>query len=67
MKPLMDATRRARLDSADTSAAFDASGRRTKEDAATEKTANKGGSNPRRKSEDNAAQFPPKAAGSSEG
>jgi len=42
-------------------------GRRTKEDAATKKTTNKGGSNPRRKSEDNAAEFPPKAAGSSEG
>jgi hypothetical protein len=62
-----NATHRARLDNADTGAAFDASGRRAKEDAATEKTTNKGGSNPRRKSENNAAEFPAKAAGSPQG
>jgi hypothetical protein len=56
-----------RLDHADTSAAFNAGGRKAKEDAATEKTTNKGRSNPRRKSENNAAEFPAKAAGSSEG
>jgi len=37
------------------------------EHAATEKTTNKGRTNPRRKSENNAAEFPAKAAGSSEG
>jgi hypothetical protein len=62
-----NATHRARLDNADTGAAFDASGRRAKEDAATEKTTNKGRSNPRRKSENNAAEFPAKAAGSPQG
>jgi hypothetical protein len=66
-RPNENATHRARLDNGDTSAAFDASGRRAKEDAATEKTTNKGGSNPRRKSENNAAEFPAKAAGSPEG
>jgi hypothetical protein len=66
-RPNENATHRARLDNADTSAAFDASGRRAKEDAATEKATNKDGSNPRRKSENNAAEFPAKAAGSPQG
>ena len=61
-RPNENATYRARLDIADTSAAFDACGRRAKEDAATEKTTNKGRSNPRRKSENNAAKLPADAA-----
>jgi hypothetical protein len=41
-------------------AAYNANGRRAKEDAATEETTNKEGSSPRRKSENNAAEFPAK-------
>jgi hypothetical protein len=65
-RPNENATYRERLDNADTSVAYDADGRRAKEDAATEETINKDGSSPRRKSENN-AEFPAKTAGSPEG
>jgi hypothetical protein len=55
------------LDDADTSAASDADGRRAKEGAATEGTANKDGSSPRRESENNAQELPAEAAGCPEG
>ena len=66
-RPNENATHRARLDQADTSAAFDACGRKAKENAATETTANKGGSTPRRESENNAAEFPAETAAGPQG
>jgi hypothetical protein len=62
-----DATYRERLDVADTSAAYDANGRRAKKDYATETTADKDRSSPRRESENNAAKLHAKTARSSEG
>ena len=61
-----DATRRKRLDSADTSAALDADGRSAREDAATEKGADQDGGNPLREGKNNATEFLAKAARSPE-
>jgi hypothetical protein len=60
-RPDDNATPRARLD-ADTRAAYDADCGKGGEDAAPETTANKGGSSPRRQSENNAEEFPAEAA-----
>jgi hypothetical protein len=62
-RPHENATYRARVYDADAGAAYDASGRKGNEDAATETTANKDGSGPRRESENNAGQLPTEAAG----
>jgi hypothetical protein len=66
-RPHENATRRARLDDADTSAANDANCRKGSEDAATEAGNNKDRSGPSRESENNAAELLAKTAGSSEG
>jgi hypothetical protein len=69
-RPNENATHRAWLDDAYTSATYDANCGKGSEDAAyaaTETTANKDGSSPRRESENNAAELPAEAAGCPEG
>ena len=66
-RPNENATRRARLDDADTSAANDANCRKGSEDAATKAGNNKDRSGPSRESENNAAELLAKTEGSSEG
>jgi hypothetical protein len=66
-RPNENATYRARLDDADTSAANDANCRKGSEDAATQAGNNKDRSGPSRESENNAAELLAKTAGRSEG
>jgi hypothetical protein len=66
-RPNENATYRARLDNADTSAANDANCRKGSEDAATEAGNNKDRSGPCRESENNAAELLAETAGHSEG
>jgi hypothetical protein len=62
-----NATSREPLDEADTGAAYDADGRKTRQSAATEKTTHKDGSSRRRESKNDAAELAAEAAGCPEG
>jgi hypothetical protein len=66
-RPNEDAAPRARLDNDDTRAANDANCGEISKDAATETTADKGGSRSRRQSKNNAAELPAETTGRPKG